>query len=698
MEVLNIEFKPEAGQVEIWGYRFGDDDPPPISLMLNDGKGPPLTFEEMVAEAIAGDNFGDNLPPSVIPGGVLIEVFEPGASLPKHRLETKDFTNDLDLDFHIRNKLNCLTFTVPAILAKRKWLCRITNFSPIRSLCTGKITFPWVSVEIEETRISRRLFNRVFAELLKALGLQIYANPWIGLVAIDEETAERAHLTDGIISQVDTEELGQRFMDIKNFTLTNGYPKIEAGINGSSPQLRITSEFGADINIGKWEIFGVDIIKGLEINKVTININVDLFISSDLVGVIGRTLMPMFDVKVIIEGKEGNILLPAKVDQFCNAKPSFSNLFNLNDVEKLIECVFRRYFTYQEAREAIALYLTQGFRELTQRNHFLWNIRADAESYIVHHFGLPISTLFPTPTEEFEGGGNEVELSPPLLPPVSPPAEGFEGGNNDITGGFAIGAGLGSNTRLSFLNNLEAIVADAGLAGITEDEDVDPSPEDGPNNVPTNLDKIEHIVVLMMENRSFDHMLGYLFLHGGRKDIDGLTGNESIIKPGGATDGQGNPILIHPFPITTSFFKYSPFHDFENVRSQINEGKMDGFVENFLKRFDTKSPEWVMSYYKEDVLTTYDKLASTFAVCDHWFAAHPGPKGFGRRVKRVNHLGELLQRDTPLLNPPIIELPPKSESELIDESKGMKEKESTANDFHDVLQRFALPNFPDNFK
>ena len=31
-----------------------------------------------------------------------------------------------------------------------------------------------------------------------------------------------------------------------------------------------------------------------------------------------------------------------------------------------------------------------------------------------------------------------------------------------------------------------------------------------------NLNKIEHIVVLMMENRSFDHMLGYLNLENGR--------------------------------------------------------------------------------------------------------------------------------------------------------------------------------------
>src|ERR1700738_5280279 len=42
-----------------------------------------------------------------------------------------------------------------------------------------------------------------------------------------------------------------------------------------------------------------------------------------------------------------------------------------------------------------------------------------------------------------------------------------------------------------------------------------------------NLGKIDHIVVLMMENRSFDHMLGYLSLEGNRADVDGLRSGES---------------------------------------------------------------------------------------------------------------------------------------------------------------------------
>lgn len=45
------------------------------------------------------------------------------------------------------------------------------------------------------------------------------------------------------------------------------------------------------------------------------------------------------------------------------------------------------------------------------------------------------------------------------------------------------------------------------------------------------LNKINHIVVVMMENRSFDHMLGFLYTDQGNKSpsgqaFEGLTGNE----------------------------------------------------------------------------------------------------------------------------------------------------------------------------
>ena len=43
-----------------------------------------------------------------------------------------------------------------------------------------------------------------------------------------------------------------------------------------------------------------------------------------------------------------------------------------------------------------------------------------------------------------------------------------------------------------------------------------------PESEGSGLERIEHIVVLMLENRSSDHMLGYVRLEAGREDIDGL--------------------------------------------------------------------------------------------------------------------------------------------------------------------------------
>ena len=84
-----------------------------------------------------------------------------------------------------------------------------------------------------------------------------------------------------------------------------------------------------------------------------------------------------------------------------------------------------------------------------------------------------------------------------------------------------------------------------------------------------NLEKVDHVVVLMMENRSFDHMLGYLSLTGGRADIDGL-------RPGLANEYQGRSYPVHH--LTTTKVDVDPDHSASAVDVQIGDGRMDGFV------------------------------------------------------------------------------------------------------------------------
>ena len=135
-----------------------------------------------------------------------------------------------------------------------------------------------------------------------------------------------------------------------------------------------------------------------------------------------------------------------------------------------------------------------------------------------------------------------------------------------------------------------------------------------------NLAKVEHIVVLMMENRSFDHMLGYLSLEGGRPDVDGL-------RPEFANTHDGHRYPVHH--LSTTAIATDPDHSADAVELQIGGGAMDGFVASFARTLaDHKVPGHdtaaVMGYYTAADVPVYDHLAREFAICDRWFSSVPG--------------------------------------------------------------------------
>jgi phospholipase C/subtilisin family serine protease len=146
-----------------------------------------------------------------------------------------------------------------------------------------------------------------------------------------------------------------------------------------------------------------------------------------------------------------------------------------------------------------------------------------------------------------------------------------------------------------------------------------------------NLSKIDHIVVLMMENRSFDHMLGYLKLTGAKPNVDGLTGKETNTYKGKT---------FRPFHLTGTVFPRDPCHDRDCVQTQIGANKMDGFVENFAAHLKGQgNPGDVMGYHDGKDLPVYDVLAREFAVCDRWFSSHPGPTFSNRFYALTGRLG-----------------------------------------------------------
>src|SRR6185295_15646500 len=102
--------------------------------------------------------------------------------------------------------------------------------------------------------------------------------------------------------------------------------------------------------------------------------------------------------------------------------------------------------------------------------------------------------------------------------------------------------------------------------------------------------RIDTIVILMMENRSFDHLLGYLRLpgFGGRDDVDGLTAldNPDYANP------RANARIAYPFiaPADDAFAGDLP-HERQEVADQIAyAGAAGGYVMNgFVKSYEQYS-------------------------------------------------------------------------------------------------------------
>ncbi|HEY1731942.1 MAG TPA: alkaline phosphatase family protein [Terriglobales bacterium] len=140
------------------------------------------------------------------------------------------------------------------------------------------------------------------------------------------------------------------------------------------------------------------------------------------------------------------------------------------------------------------------------------------------------------------------------------------------------------------------------------------------------LDKLQHIVVLMMENRSFDHMLGGLKARDPR--INGLTGNESN------PDTNGNIVKVQPLAEYQSQLDPDPDHHFPAVDLQLFGGdttpgrvaSMQGFVKSyFQQRKDVNHSHKIMYYFPPEKLPVLTTLATQFAVFNSWHASIPGP-------------------------------------------------------------------------
>ncbi|MGH7836396.1 MAG: alkaline phosphatase family protein, partial [Candidatus Binataceae bacterium] len=155
------------------------------------------------------------------------------------------------------------------------------------------------------------------------------------------------------------------------------------------------------------------------------------------------------------------------------------------------------------------------------------------------------------------------------------------------------------------------------------------------------LDLIDTIVIVMLENRSFDHMLGYLSLpaYGGMQ-LDGIVDDaawrQKYANPGKAPDNfLYEPIVEHDLHIP------DPPHERADIKLQLGEPNkgvfpMKGFVQS------ANGDSQVMHYYTRATVPITDFFARNFLVCDRWFAPLPA----GTQANRLMAMSGYTEIDT----------------------------------------------------
>lgn len=162
------------------------------------------------------------------------------------------------------------------------------------------------------------------------------------------------------------------------------------------------------------------------------------------------------------------------------------------------------------------------------------------------------------------------------------------------------------------------------------------------------LAAIDHIVVLMLENRSFDHMLGFLYSNQNNvspsgQAFEGLSGNETN------PDSNGNPVQV--FKITPDlpnayfmpgadpgegyYATNSQLFGSVNAPSSPTTSTNQGFVTDYAYTlgWESKESNWkimpgtvannIMGCFTPEALPVLSALAKGYAVCDHWFGSAP---------------------------------------------------------------------------
>ncbi|MBI3542108.1 MAG: hypothetical protein HY075_02375 [Deltaproteobacteria bacterium] len=121
---------------------------------------------------------------------------------------------------------------------------------------------------------------------------------------------------------------------------------------------------------------------------------------------------------------------------------------------------------------------------------------------------------------------------------------------------------------------------------------------------------IRHVIVVMKENRSFDHLFGKLH-DQGQPATEGTPPSYVNL------DAAGNAVA--PFHANTTCIQTDPTHQSTSMLEGVNGGKMDGFVKSAAAGTGTDG-HFVMSQYESSDIPLYYWLAKTYALSDRHFA------------------------------------------------------------------------------
>ncbi len=152
---------------------------------------------------------------------------------------------------------------------------------------------------------------------------------------------------------------------------------------------------------------------------------------------------------------------------------------------------------------------------------------------------------------------------------------------------------------------------------------------------------IDHVFVLMLENHSFDHLLGFSGITG----IDAESGNQTTIN--GLTGNESNTYLGVNYPVqhpADFSMPIDPGHEFPETLLQLSGSSQpydpangyppinnSGFVNDYVNTLTpgeghaTSNFGEIMKCFGPEQLPVLNALANEFAVCDNWFSSLPGP-------------------------------------------------------------------------